>query len=366
MRQSLILVHADTQNVVINNSIIVNDGSGANLPMNFEVDGVQTDITSFNWVVGNTYIITQLVTTFNDQFQLVPNGFNYGEYGADFSAGDTLSYTVTSDQYQSISFTPDVMVGVYVVTNGVGSVSPSGFQWVDLGANADNGNQVQITATPTSQNQVFEGWTITDVNGAGNTLDDSSAISTVANIWDYATITAQFSEQIIQSTPVQISNVQVPTVATQTDFTIPVSVTVTNPDAAPETANIQVSMGSTSVFSTTVTLNAQQTETVPCDFSTNGLAIGSYTYTVTVTTTSMTGAPTSTTTGQTGITYLGDLTGAFTVNFNDIITFASEYIAFNTNGVCNPAIDYNHDGTINFYDIVQFVAIYQNYAQLNT
>ena len=197
-----------------------------------------------------------------------------------------------------------------------------------------------------------------------NALDFSSAISTVANVWDYATITAR-PEQIIQSTPVQISNVQVPTVAVRTNFTIHPKVTVTNRDAAPETANIQVSMGSTSVLSTTATLNAQQTETVPCDFSTNGLAIGSYTYTVTVTTTSMTGAPTSTTTGQTGITYLGDLTGAFTVNFNDIITFASEYIAFNTNGVCNPAIDYNHDGTINFYDIFEFVTIYDKKLRIN-
>ena len=190
-----------TENVSINNTTIVNDGSGANLAMNFEIDGIQTDITTYSWAIGSTHTITQLTTTFNDQFQLVANGFQVGSINV---AGGSLSYTVTSDPSQSISFTPDVMVGVYVVTNGTGSVSPSGFQWVDLGAMADSGNQVPITATPTSQNQVFVGWTISDVNSAGNGIDDPSASSTVAEIWDYATVTANFYQP--STSTVSISN----------------------------------------------------------------------------------------------------------------------------------------------------------------
>ena len=120
--------------------------------MNFEVDGTPTNLTSYIWDVGSVHTVTQIVTTFNDQFQLTPNGFQYGDNSP---IGDSLSYTVTSEPDQSISFTPDIMVGVYIVTNGTGSVSPSGFQWVDLGANADNNNQVPITASPTSPDQVF-------------------------------------------------------------------------------------------------------------------------------------------------------------------------------------------------------------------
>ncbi len=464
-------VHAQTQNVTINNTVQVEDGSGANLPMNFEVNGVQTDITSFNWEIGSIYTITQLVTTFNDQYQLVPDGFQYGD---NITPGDTLSYTVTSDPDQTITFTPDLYVGVYVLTNGVGSVSPDGFQWIYSPAYADGGNQLQITATPTNPNQVFEGWTITDPNGAGNSIDDSSATSTIAEIWDYGTITADFYQppqvnvgitsvsltpvtapvgdsslqnvgvtvdlqndnpyvellnitlttgstwlawmstsigasasatssfsgldfssfpagtytitayvttvglnlspatmtttqtvtitQPQPSTPVQIDSVQVPSIATQTGFTMPINVTLTNPDTVQETADIQVTMNATSVFNTTVTLNALQTEAVPCYFNTSTLAIGNYTYTVTVTTTILTGSPVITATGTTGVTYLGDLNGDFKVNFSDLMLFVQDYIAFNTNGIYNSAADYNNDGRINFQDIQLFVSAYIEFS----
>ena len=70
--------------------------------------------------------------------------------------------------------------------------------------------------------------------------------------------------------------------------------------------------------------------------------------------------------GTAEITYLGDLNGAFTVNFNDIVTFAADYISYNTNGIYYPAIDYEHIGTINFNDIVLFVAYYQAYYSSNS
>ena len=158
--------------------------------------------------------------------------------------------------------------------------------------------------------------------------------------------------------PLQITNIQLPSIATQTGFLIPIVVNVTNPDVAQETADIQISTNSTMVFSTSVTLNALQTEIVPCNFNTSVLAIGNYTCTVTVTATNLSAPNTATSAGQLGVTYLGDVNGDFAINFHDITAFVSDYIASYNSGVCNPAIDYNHNGLVNFYDITTFVSSY--------
>jgi hypothetical protein len=99
-----------------------------------------------------------------------------------------------------------------------------------------------------------------------------------------------------------------------------------------------------------------------CLVYTSNLGIGNYTFTASVTPSNEPWAtPNTLPSGVVGITYLGDLNGDFQVNFNDVITFVSKYIAYNTNGIYNPAIDYNHDGTINFNDIVLFVSYYTAY-----
>ncbi|MGO8807014.1 MAG: hypothetical protein ACLQO7_10520 [Candidatus Bathyarchaeia archaeon] len=44
-------------------------------------------------------------------------------------------------------------------------------------------------------------------------------------------------------------------------------------------------------------------------------------------------------------------------------TFVNAYINYYQSGVLNPACDLNHDGAINFSDIVLFVALYQSALQ---
>ena len=51
-----------------------------------------------------------------------------------------------------------------------------------------------------------------------------------------------------------------------------------------------------------------------------------------------------------------------TVDFNDIVYFVAVYINFYECRVFNPATDLNHDGTLNFLDLNLLVAYYQAYA----
>lgn len=174
---------------------------------------------------------------------------------------------------------------------------------------------------------------------------------------------AQLSPSGEQLSPIQIEDVQVPPVATQTGFIMPINLTLSNPDGVSETAFIEVDANSTLVNSSAVMLNAFQTKIIPCDFNTSVLTVGNYIYTVTVTSTNLTGSPVNTATGQTGVTYLGDLNGEFKVNFDDVTAFVADYIAYNTNGTYVPAVDYNQDGRINFNDLLLFVQYYIAYSQ---
>lgn len=144
---------------------------------------------------------------------------------------------------------------------------------------------------------------------------------------------------------------------------MPINLTLSNPDGVSETAFIEVDANSTLVNSSAVMLNAFQTKIIPCDFNTSVLTVGNYIYTVTVTSTNLTGSPVNTATGQTGVTYLGDLNGEFKVNFDDVTAFVADYIAYNTNGTYVPAVDYNQDGRINFNDLLLFVQYYIAYSQ---
>lgn len=52
-----------------------------------------------------------------------------------------------------------------------------------------------------------------------------------------------------------------------------------------------------------------------------------------------------------------------TVNFQDIVYFVCAYIQYYQTGYLNPACDLNHDGTLNFQDIVLFIQDYIAYGQ---
>jgi hypothetical protein len=63
------------------------------------------------------------------------------------------------------------------------------------------------------------------------------------------------------------------------------------------------------------------------------------------------------------VTYPGDLSGHFKVDYTDLELFVSDYIAYLNSGnqTSLTLIDYNHDGTINFRDLTIFVHDYISY-----
>lgn len=58
---------------------------------------------------------------------------------------------------------------------------------------------------------------------------------------------------------------------------------------------------------------------------------------------------------------LGDLNGDGVINFNDITTFVTLYIAYYQDHTYSASIDFNHDGLINFEDVTLFVTYYLQY-----
>jgi hypothetical protein len=50
------------------------------------------------------------------------------------------------------------------------------------------------------------------------------------------------------------------------------------------------------------------------------------------------------------------------VNFNDILYFVQAYISYQTSGTYNASCDFNNDHVINFNDILLFVGIYDSYT----
>ena len=169
-----------------------------------------------------------------------------------------------------------------------------------------------------------------------------------------------FFEQI---TPLQIANIQLPQIATETGFMVPTNVTLTNPNQVAETANVAVTEGSTTLFSGNFNVNAQQTVTEPCCFNANLLAIGNYTFTVTINTPAVTGTSTQTAAGNTGVTIVDDFIGAFRLSSIDYFEFVEAYIQYNSFGIYSPAYDLNHNGVIDGSAFLMFVSIYRSYFQ---
>ncbi len=203
-------------------------------------------------------------------------------------------------------------------------------------------------------------WVITPDDDT--TIDSLTSASTTATMGGPCTITANFAQ--VPSTPVQITNVQIPSIATQTGFMMPINVTLNNPDSVSETANVQINANGTSVFSDTITLSATQTETVPCYFNASVLSIGNYTWIATITTTSLSGTPSTSTTGQMAVTYLGDINGDFKVDGKDFIAFCGAYVQYWQVGgshQVDPASDFNHDGKIDGTDFIAFNSAYVSY-----
>lgn len=148
----------------------------------------------------------------------------------------------------------------------------------------------------------------------------------------------------------------------ESGFALPINVTVQNKEGFSEVAIVELFANSTSIFRGAFSLNSLASGILECSVDTSSLPIGNYAITASVIPSNdPSAAPSTVTAGNVGITYAGDLNGGFQINFMDLITFAADYTACCAHGTYNPAIDFNHDGTINFYDITLFTSCYTYY-----
>ena len=60
-----------------------------------------------------------------------------------------------------------------------------------------------------------------------------------------------------------------------------------------------------------------------------------------------------------------DLNHDGSVNFQDIVILLQAYIQYGSTGYCNPVCDFNHDGKVNFIDLATYMAGYITYMQTN-
>jgi len=268
--------------------------------------------------------------------------------GAQDLIGLGSALDLTTSASASVSQSLQVNVPVTIMSNNatMGSVSPSS------GSYGQNPTTITATANPGYQ---FVDWIAT------------GGVSLTSNLANPTTFTASGTGSteafFAPLTPIKITSILVPRIATQTGFTMPTSVTLTNPDSVSETARIQISTGSSILYTETVTLNFQQTQVIPCSINTGSLPIGNCAFVVTVTTTSLPSSKPQTSTVQSGVTILGDLNGEGKVDFSDLIIFVTEYINYYRTGTYYPNIDYNHVGSISFYDETAFIGAYIEYGQ---
>jgi hypothetical protein len=260
--------------------------------------------------------------------------------------GSALNLTTSASTSVFQSLTVNTPVTVTSNNATMGSVSPSS------GSYGQNLTTITATANPGYQ---FVDWLATGEVSLTSNLGSTTTFTTSGT----GSIEAVFAPL----TPIQTTSILVPAVATQTGFTMPSSVTLTNPNSMSETASIQISTGSSVLYTGTVTLNSQQTQVIPCSINTGSLPIGNCTFAVTVTTPSLPSSTPQTLTVQSGVTCVGDLNGKGKVDFSDLCIFATEYISWLQSGTYYPNIDFNHVGSISFYDVTAFFTSYIQYGQ---
>jgi hypothetical protein len=148
----------------------------------------------------------------------------------------------------------------------------------------------------------------------------------------------------------------------ESGFTLPVNVTVRNSGSVSEVAFVDLFANSTSICRVAVCLNSSASGILNCLVDTSSLPVGNYTISASVIPLDeLSAAPSTITAGTVGITYVGDLNGDFQVNSMDIVAFVADYTACCSHGACNPAIDFNHDGKIDYSDIPVFLSAYIDY-----
>lgn len=270
--------------------------------------------------------------------------------GAQNLIGLSPDLNLTASAHASVSQSLTVKAPVTITSNvaNAGAVSETSGSYGQT--------PTAITAT-SNAGYAFLYWETT----GGVSITSNLATTTTFTTSGAGTIEA-FFEQIA---PLQLDNVQLPPIATETGFMVPANVTLTNPNQVAETANVVITSGSTTLLNVNLNLNPQLTVTEPCYFNASQLAIGGYSCTVTVTTPAAKATSTQTATGNIGVTYVDDFYGAYKVTTEDFIGFVDAYIQYNSQGIYNPAYDLNHSGKIDNSDFLTFMSNYITYFQAN-
>ena len=137
---------------------------------------------------------------------------------------------------------------------------------------------------------------------------------------------------------------------TEQGFELPVDVPVQQ-----GVNNVQIYANYTLVYNSTFSIT-NSTSQVTCVVQTSNLAIGNYLISANVNNGTQN-------LENVAITYPGDLTGNFIVDFNDFFAFVNAYVNYySSNGTqYNYLADFNHDGKIDYNDFFAFVNSYINY-----
>lgn len=149
-------------------------------------------------------------------------------------------------------------------------------------------------------------------------------------------------------------------------FTATLTATVENTGSSTSTFEVAFCGNGIPLDTQPVTLAGETTSSVSFAWNTTGLALGNYTLSAFVWSSSgetSAVSPACVSNAPLLVTCLGDLTGQFAVNFNDVVTFVAAYINYYQTGYCNPAADFSHDGKLNFNDVVLFVGYYEAYFE---
>ncbi len=168
--------------------------NGANQgSIDYKVDNVQYSTQqTFTWTQGSTHTIQGIQTTIGNQLQLSPAGDFYVD--GSYIYTNVLTYTVPTHD-GSVFIDSSTKYGITFNTNGIGSVTPSGFGWYDQ-------SSIDAVATPTNPSQVFTGWTFDPTFEIDDPLNPAQTVY----INGYGTVTANFYQPPALTSTITITN----------------------------------------------------------------------------------------------------------------------------------------------------------------
>jgi hypothetical protein len=306
-----------------------------------------------------------------------PDQNNATTYPYDAYSQVTLNETLVYNDVQSINYPTDGLVGLQINdstdhimiirTLSTGITIPYGIAATISQAYLSDAseNQISSISIPSASNPVIPRLYFKVTNN----LNTVQSVIVTLNVYDSNGVPIAETSQPMSGIPSLSSEVSL------VDFSIP---SWAHFGTAYAFVNVYsnwpsqggVPLGEENAFQFTITGGTPFQGTPPLTNSLNGLpyknfnttfrlplnsALGQYTA---YSSTSYQNIPASQTT-HFNVAQLADINSDGAVNFNDITYFVGLYIAYFTNGLFSPQIDFIHSGnTINFNDIIVFVGYY--------